>query len=344
MHGIPAPLWRILQIVSRSFGLSLGILPRSLRTSFALGYLLARAADTIADTRILPQTERLDALDRLRQAIDAPEDFSGLAPLVLAPQTQAERQLLLHLPECLHLLTTLPDQDRARVRSVVLTLISGMAEDLRRFPGEDAQHLTALDTLDDLDRYTYFAAGCVGEFWTEMTMAHRLTYARWDAGQMRRLGVRFGQALQMTNVLRDLAHDLRIGRCYLPLAMLGPVGLTPTDLLDPGTLGRLRPLLTALMELTLSHFDAAWAYTRAIPRREWRLRLACLWPLLIGLRTLAAIGRAENLLDPAVVIKISRSDVYAMMLESGVRLASNAALDRRVHAWRERARSAAGLS
>ena len=116
------------------------------------------------------------------------------------------------------------------------------------------------------------------------------------------------------------------------------------DLLDPGALGRLRPLLTALLELTLSHFDAAWAYARAIPRREWRLRLACLWPLLIGLRTVAAIGRAEDLLDPAVAIRFHDPTVYAVMLESGVRLASNAALDRRVHAWRERARIAAGLS
>ena len=50
------------------------------------------------------------------------------------------------------------------------------------------------------------------------------------------------------------------------------------------------------------------AYTLAVPRREARLRLACAWPL-IGLGTLARLRRAENLLDPAVTVKVPRAEV-----------------------------------
>ena len=46
-----------LRSVSRSFYLSLAILPRSLREPIGLAYLLARAADTVADTRALPRPE-----------------------------------------------------------------------------------------------------------------------------------------------------------------------------------------------------------------------------------------------------------------------------------------------
>ncbi len=51
---------------------------------------------------------------------------------------------------------------------------------------------------------------------------------------MAALGVRFGKALQFTNVLRDVPADLRISRCYLPESTLADVGLAPSDLLTPG--------------------------------------------------------------------------------------------------------------
>ena len=37
------------------------------------------------------------------------------------------------------------------------------------------------------------------------------------------------------------------------------------------------------------------------------MRLACAWPLLIGFRTLDLIARADNLLDPNVIVKVSRT-------------------------------------
>src|SRR5262249_15985485 len=73
-------------------------------------------------------------------------------------------------------------------------------------------------------------------------------------------------------------------------------------------LPRLRPLLDALIDEALSNLDQGRAYTLAVPRREARLRLASLWPLLIGLGTLARLRRAENLLDPTVVIKMPRAE------------------------------------
>jgi farnesyl-diphosphate farnesyltransferase len=159
-----------------------------------------------------------------------------------------------------------------------------------------------------------------------MAMAHRRSCAGWDAVAMRQRGVRFGQALQMTNVLRDLAQDLRIGRCYLPRQDLAACGLRPADLLRPSAMARLRPLIDDLVTGALADYREAWAYTRTIPRRETRLRLACAWPMLIGLRTLALIRQADDLLDPAVTVKISRGAVYRILVRSGMTAWSDAAL------------------
>ncbi len=331
MADIPLPLRQVLRQVSRSFSLTLAVLPAPLRSPLALAYLLARAADTIADTRAILRADRLHALDLFRQALDHPAAFRlpETAPAPTGPQRNpAERELLTRLPECFALFQALPEDDRSRVRHLLLTLTDGMQMDLRRFPGEGEGRIVALESRTDLDRYTYYAAGCVGEFWTEMAMLRCPALRDWDGVRMRRRGLRFGQGLQMTNVLRDLAQDFRIGRCYLPRRDLAALDLTPDDLLDPAAIDRLRPLLRELLTLTLDHFGEGWAYILAIPPTAFRLRLACAWPLLIGLCTLDRVQRARDLLDPRVTVKISRPAVYAILLRSSALAWSDAGLAR----------------
>ena len=65
----PELLRDILPGVSRSFALSLRVLPGPLRRPFGVTYLVARAADTIADTRALPPAARLGALHALRESL-----------------------------------------------------------------------------------------------------------------------------------------------------------------------------------------------------------------------------------------------------------------------------------
>jgi farnesyl-diphosphate farnesyltransferase len=203
-----------------------------------------------------------------------------------------------------------------------------MVMDLTTFPPECDGHVVALNTRQDLDQYTYFVAGCVGEFWTDIHVAHRPSLAGWDVERMKQWAIRFGKGLQMTNILRDLAHDLRLGRCYLPLAELAPHGLAPEHLLEPSAIASVRPVLHELLALTREHYRGGWAYTLAIPRREVRMRLACAWPLLIGFRTLDLVARADNLLDPSVTVKTSRVAVYRILLSSSLLVLSNRGLRR----------------
>jgi farnesyl-diphosphate farnesyltransferase len=321
-------LGNVLRRTSRTFYLSLAILPRSLREPVGLAYLLARATDSVADTRLIPRPERLAHLRALREAYrGGPADLDGVTRACAPHQTlDAERELLTRVPEALARVDRLPAGDRDAVRGVLGTITDGQLFDLERFPGEDASTLAALDSLEELDRYTYLVAGCVGEFWTVMHLAHRPRLARWDRGAMSARGVRFGKALQMTNVLRDVPADLRHGRCYVPARELAPLGLSPRDLLDPASAARARPVLDRLLGAALAHYDEAWRYTAAIPRAEWRMRLACAWPLLIGLATLAAIGAHPAPLAAERPVKISRRAVRAILARSTLAVWSNTAL------------------
>ena len=327
----------ILKGVSRSFFLSLNILPRSLRLPIGLAYLFARAADTIADTAFISRAERLEYLELFRSEFqgEGPSRIREVKEALTGPQKTAWEQMLLsRLEECFALYRTLKERDQERVRRLILTLTQGMIMDLTTFPGEDEEGLQALKSRADLDRYTYYVAGCVGEFWTEIHMAHRPRLAGWDAEAMKRRGVRFGKGLQMTNILRDLARDLRIGRCYLPQEDLDALGVSPQDLLNPKAIVKVHPLLRDLLTLTLDHYEEGWAYTLAIPRLEVRMRLSCAWPLLIGLKTLALVKGSENLLDPHIIVKIPRREVYGILLRSSTLVWSNRGLDRYYQSFR----------
>ena len=331
-----ALLGDLLRRVSRSFYLSLAILPRDVREPIGLAYLLARAADTVADTRLIERAARVTHLATLRAAYAGEStDVAAVATACAPHQAQAaERALLERVGDALHRVFGLPPADQDRVRTVLATITDGMLFDLAHFPGEDAAGLAALESVDDLDRYTYLVAGCVGEFWTALHVAHRPRLRGWDAAMTAR-GVRFGKALQLTNVLRDVPSDLAHGRCYLPARELAVLGLVPRDLLDPAAARRARPLLRALLTAALEHYDEGWRYTLAIPRREWRMRLACAWPLLIGLATLGAIASHPDPLATAQPIKVSRATVRGILARSALAVGSNRALAAQGRRWRE---------
>jgi farnesyl-diphosphate farnesyltransferase len=327
----------VLPGVSRSFALSLRVLPPSLAVPLGVTYLVARAADTIADTHALPPAERLAMLHTLRRSLDT----DGPAPRALTGSGHGMEQVLLaRLPDVLAAYHALAPGDRRRAHAVLRTLTQAMVDALERFPPAGAGRIGALETRADLDRYTYMNAGCVGEFWTDMVMAHRPGCAAWQPDRMRAQGARFGQGLQLVNVLRDLPRDLRLGRCYLPRADLAGLALAPEDLLDLRTMPRVRPLVDGLIQDALRCLDAGRAYTLAVPRREARLRLACAWPLFIGLGTLARLRRAENLLDPAVTVKVPRAEVRRILAQSLALVWS----DRGLQAWARRLAADAGPS
>lgn len=321
----------LLKSVSRSFYLTLAVVPNDVRAQVGTAYLLARAADTVADTELIERPRRLQYLTRLRGWILDPAKHREavrevqtelLAARPAAQSGQSERVLLSQLDECGALLESFAPEDQALIRGVLGILTQGMQKDLTDFPGATIRTggggtLTALKTMADLDLYTYNAAGCVGEFWTRLMCAHRAALRDWDVERMSQMGIRFGKGLQYTNVLRDLAVDLRRGRCYIPIELLEAAGVKPAALLDPAAFQQFKPALNQLLRIALEHLDQGWLYTMAIPRSELRLRLACAWPILFALKTLQRVSVSESLLDSAVTIKMTRAEIYRIMLLTG---------------------------
>lgn len=318
---------QVLKNVSRSFYLSIRVLPKPMRRPVGIAYLLARAADSITDSNLIDTKERGVYLQQLLDIVSreqACDSFcTEVTPFMTVP---SEYKLLQNLPEITASFFQLDESDKKLVKYVVTTLINGMQMDLTIFNSND--RIIALKDAEALERYTYLVAGCVGEFWTKSAILHLPAIRHWDIRSQESLGVEFGKALQLTNILRDVAKDARLKRCYLPKTELDKMRLSTDLLLDKNNDRLFRPIIFKQIELTLQYYESAENYLIATPRSAIRLRLASIWPILIGLKTLGLIANKENFLDPQKNIKVQRQWVYSMLLRSLILVGSNRMLSR----------------
>lgn len=309
-------LGTLLRDVSRSFYLTLRILPKPIRHQIGLAYLLARATDTIADTGLVFLPQRVEALNKLRDRISGASDGEIDFTLLAQQQGSASERILLERVEgAIFLLNELPIGDKQLVRGVVETITSGQQLDLERFGRATSSKIIALQSDAELNDYTFRVAGCVGEFWTKMCLAHFPLNSIANKDQLIQNGIRFGKGLQLVNILRDLSADLLKGRCYIPEPALELIGLKPWDLTIPANIEKFRPVYDRYLNFAEEHLQAGWIYTNTLPKTWFRLRLACAWPILIGLRTIAHLRR-ENPLDGSRRVKASRREVKAIIARS----------------------------
>ena len=112
----------LLSAVSRSFYLSMRFLPREMRSGVAVGYLLARATDTVADAVDMDSRERLALLRMMGETVAgaasrevAATCFGRLGVLSTIQTHRGEAELLARFPECLALLENLSPHERRRI-------------------------------------------------------------------------------------------------------------------------------------------------------------------------------------------------------------------------------------
>jgi farnesyl-diphosphate farnesyltransferase len=293
-------LFTLLKGVSRSFYISVRFLPRRIRTAIALGYLLARASDTIADTNQLPPAERIEFLKRFLGSILSrePGHSPELVACLAAQADGPEKVLIANIDLVLECLSNVSPAQRELLTEVLTKIIHGQTLDIMRF--ECGAGVSGLPDAPALDEYIYLVAGCVGEFWTKICLLEWPNYARKPPEEMLELGKNFGKGLQLVNILRDYPLDLKAGRSYLPVPNLEEVVLQPM-------LARLE--WERWRQRASGYLEEAWKYVIAV--RPRRVRFACAVPIFIGVRTLHLLADAPG---NRAGIKVSRKEVRRLMV------------------------------
>jgi farnesyl-diphosphate farnesyltransferase len=313
----------LLRGVSRSFYLSIRLLPGRLRSPVGLAYLLARATDTVADTVASPVEQRRTMLALLAQSIEQARPLPGLATLAgefaLYQTEPDERELILRLGVALDALNHLQADDLQDVRTVLRHITAGQASDLAHF--SDVAIVRALPDAAALQHYTYQVAGSVGEFWTDLCHRHLPNYSALPAPELRALGRSFGCGLQLVNIVRDLGGDLSAGRCYLPADELAAIGVEAARLRQHPE--RCMPVWQAWQGHGAHAMQDGMAYALAVNPR--RVRAAVALPAMLGARTVALV-RAAGPAALHVRVKVARREVHAMLARTVLSLAGRRSL------------------
>jgi farnesyl-diphosphate farnesyltransferase len=301
----------LLASVSRTFAVSIRVLPAALREPMGVAYLLARTSDTIADSAGVAAAVRTRRLDDFGTLLEAGTDPALVTAIQadIQPAPPGERALLAALPRVLDRFAALPPPDRQETLDLLATIVAGQRSDLLAFA--DPGHVAALPDARALEAYTQAVAGSVGEWWTRTCGRHFRHYSERAESELVPLGAALGKALQLVNILRDMPTDLRAGRCYLPADELRAAGTAAARLRDDPVSAQ--PVFAAWSARARGLLRDGRDYIRAV--RPWRARFACYVPWRLAEQTLDLMQRRPPLATVERV-KVSRSAVRGTMLRA----------------------------
>jgi farnesyl-diphosphate farnesyltransferase len=219
----------LLEKTSRTFALSIPLLPEPTRQQVTVAYLLFRIADTLEDAAAWPRERRLTALADFADLVEdlsdkhvemPPErarrevaELSGRWCEGLPSEHQGYLELLASTPFVFESLDALDPAAREIVARDTVRTARGMAGFVAR---SDAAGRLELADEDDLAAYCYVVAGIVGEMLSDLFVLDRPALDAAAADGLRRRAARFGEALQLVNILKDSSADADEGRRYLP--------------------------------------------------------------------------------------------------------------------------------
>lgn len=311
---------RILKGTSRAFYLSLAVLPPGARVPLSLGYLLARAADTVADAPATEQFDRRSALVALRASMLEDRLEGWQAPGELKPEVDKEQELLRAVPKLGAAVRGRSEAERQAILQVVSTLIEGMIWDQDRFDAlKDGRGLKS----EDLETYTYLVAGCVGPFWSRVCALSDPKLSRLSDPSVDPIAIEFGKGLQWVNILRDIPKDQENLRHYLP-------SLERSDF---------EGSFLACSARALQALGTATAYPGLFPLSAIGHRLAVFLPLVLGFRTMELLLR-DGGPRPERKVKVARWEVLLWLGLGPLAVASNLGMTRLLKVLRRRAEQA----
>jgi farnesyl-diphosphate farnesyltransferase len=274
----------ILGSVSRTFALTIPLLPPAIEMVVGNTYLLCRIVDTIEDAAELSPAEKqvlsklfLDAVlgtipvaSFVTPCLDALRDYSNVDEL----------DLIAHTPTVLRILHTFPSRDHVAISRCV----SIMSEGMSHFHNRQTQE--GLKDLAEFEEYCYVVAGVVGELLTTIFGYHSPEFANHIHGH-EDLALAFGQALQMTNILKDSPEDCARGVSWKPAQMSQ----------------------TELLKIAYEKLRGSLSYILLIPKNETGMRRFCLLAFGLAVMTLEKIAAGKEFSNKSQV-KLSRNTVW----------------------------------
>lgn len=273
----------ILNSVSRTFALTIPLLPPSIEKVVGNTYLLCRIVDTIEDAAELSaQTKQaLSALflDTVLEKVSVENFVKSCLEALKNYSNPDELDLIANTPTVLRILHTCSSDDQQAVSRCV----SIMSEGMSFFHGK--QNQAGLQDLAEFEKYCYVVAGVVGELLTTIFSNHSHAFKKELVGH-ENLAIAFGQALQMTNILKDSPEDKARGVSWKPINMSQ----------------------AELLKIAHQKLQDSLKYILLIPKQEQGMRRFCFLAFGLAVMTLTKIANHTEF-NSKDEVKLSKSTV-----------------------------------
>lgn len=296
----------LLRSASRTFAIGIEQLPGVLCDAGTVAYLLLRVSDYLEDNEDMVAEKKVELLHRwaeILQGHTTSEELTGQLQNVNTSNPDAV--VAQHAADILTKLSTLPQEVQDIITQHVIHSTLGMARWVERGP--------QVNDETDLDDYMFEVAGRVGYLLTHL-FAWYSSAIRNRKDTLLPLAREFGLALQTVNVIRGLRRDYERGWVYVPKKFLAQVNLTANELFQPEYRAEAIQVLDMLADKAERHLRAALACVKTLPPWQHRIRLACIFPLMFAIRTLAISRRNAQVFENEA--KISRDEVKQIVIDS----------------------------
>lgn len=294
-----------LERVSRTFALTIPILPEALRDWIGNAYLLCRIVDTIEDDPVMLNSEKMSNLAAFQECLSSPLKVELWSQSIYQKLEHSAKETELLLIKDISLVLGRYYQYDTVIQKVLRHGVTIMCKGMSEF-----DRWKKIDSLDEVDHYCYSVAGVVGEILVYLFAEHSpLIKQRID--KLLPLAVSFGEALQLTNILKDVWNDDRRGVHWLPMK----------DLND----AKRSDFTKKYVEIAYGHVLQSLEFICEIPRREYGIRSFCLLANAMAVLTLKNIYNKPDFSD-AKEIKITRKDVKRVIIHCRLLVFTNVGL------------------
>jgi farnesyl-diphosphate farnesyltransferase len=296
----------LLRSASRTFAIGIEQLPGVLCDAATVAYLLLRVSDYLEDNEDMPPEHKVRLLNIWVAILEGNAKSEELTGQIQSVDTSnPDAVVAQHAADILTRLATLPQEVQEIITQHVIHSSLGMARWVERGP--------QVNDETDLDDYMFEVAGRVGYLLTHL-FAWYSSAIRNRKDTLLPLAREFGLALQTVNVIRGLRRDYERGWVFVPRKFLAQVNLTAHELFQPEYRAEAIQVLDMLADKAERHLHAALTCVKTLPPWQHRIRLACIFPLMFAIRTLAISRRNAQVFESEA--KISRDEVKQIVTNS----------------------------
>jgi farnesyl-diphosphate farnesyltransferase len=296
----------LLRSASRTFAIGIEQLPGVLCDAGTVAYLLLRVSDYLEDNEDMDAEKKVKLLHMWVEILRGDAKSEALTDQIQDVDTSnPDAVVAQHAADILRRLATLPKEVQEIITHHVIHSSLGMARWVERGPH--------LEDETDMDDYMFEVAGRVGYLLTHL-FAWYSSSIRYRKDTLLPLAREFGLALQTVNVIRGLRKDYERGWVYVPKKFLARVNLTAHELFEPENRAAAIRVLDMLADKAERHLRAALTCIKTLPPWQHRIRLACIFPLMFAIRTLAISRRNAAIFEKEA--KISRAEVRQIVTDS----------------------------